>query len=262
MLFETSRHRRAREVLERGFLPAWRDVVDERVPHLGLLDVDERARLEDRALRLVAGKRWEPANGFELTDDIVVTIAAQAAMIALELADDAYRNVGSILVHPTTVVLTGARSVAPGLATDQPMEILGQANLDGPVLIVWDAALAAARHPERGHNVVFHEFAHKLDMLGGNADGTPPMATQEELDHWVQVCTEVYGRISHGVDDGVLRSYAGVNPAEFFAVATEVFFDVPLALRDREPALYEVLRDFYRQDPAARVERVGGPPHR
>ncbi len=261
MLFETSRHRRARELVAAGFRPEWRAVVDQRVPHLRVLDADERKRLEDRALRLVADKRWEPANGFELTDDIVVTIAVQAALIALELADDAYRNVGSILVHPTTVVLRGARSVAAGLSTDQPMEILGQANFDGPVLIVWDAVLAAARHPERGHNVVFHEFAHKLDMLGGNADGTPPMASQAELDRWVEVCTEVYGRISTGDDDGVLRAYAGVNPAEFFAVATEVFFDVPLALREREAALYEVLRGFYRQDPAARLERVGRPQH-
>ena len=254
-LFETARHRRARELRAAGFRPEWRDLVDGRVPHLRLLDADERRRLEARAVDLLAGPRWEAAHGFELTDEIVVTIAAQAALLALELAPDAYRNVGTVLVHPTTITVEGARVVAPGLATDAPMAILGQAHLDGPVVIVWDAAREDARHPERGHNVVLHEFAHKLDMLGGSADGTPPMATREELDRWIEVCTEVYDRISHGVPDGVLRAYAGVNPAEFFAVATEAFFDVPVRLRDREPALYEVLRAFYRQDPAARVAR-------
>ncbi|MCA8967781.1 MAG: zinc-dependent peptidase, partial [Planctomycetes bacterium] len=203
-------------------------------------------------------KRWEAARGFELTDEIVAVIASQAALLVLELAPDAYRNVGSIIVHPTTVVATGQRSVAPGLVTDEPMELLGQAVHDGPVLIVWDAVLAAARHPERGHNVVFHEFAHKLDMLSGTSDGTPPLATREELAAWVRVCTDAYRRVVAGGgpevgERPVLRPYAGVNPAEFFAVATEAFFDVPRALVDHEPSLYRVLSCFYRQDPVARL---------
>ena len=155
----------------------------------------------------------------------------------------------AIVVHPTTVVITGEHSQVGGIVSDDPMPILGQANYQGPVLIVWDEALNEARHPGRGHNVVFHEFAHKIDMLDGTIDGTPPLATREELDRWVEVCTRVYGQVSAGEGGRTLRSYAGVNPAEFFAVATEAFFDDPRGLHHEHSDLYDVLRDFYRQDP-------------
>jgi Mlc titration factor MtfA (ptsG expression regulator) len=135
------------------------------------------------------------------------------------------------------------------------MPILGLASYGGPIIIVWDEALAAARHPGRGHNVVFHEFAHKLDMLDGNIDGTPPLATQEQFDRWVAVCTEVYRQVVEGTAGDSLEPYAGVNPAEFFAVATEVFFDDPEPLRNEHPDLYGVLVDYYRQDPALRLAR-------
>jgi voltage-gated potassium channel Kch len=136
-----------------------------------------------------------------------------------------------------------------GIVSDDPMPILGQAAYQGPVLIVWDEALNEARHPGTGHNVVFHEFAHKIDMLDGTIDGTPPLATRDELERWVEVCTRVYGQVSSGNGGRTLRAYAGVNPAEFFAVATEAFFDDPRGLHDEHGDLYDVLREFYRQDP-------------
>jgi Mlc titration factor MtfA (ptsG expression regulator) len=98
--------------------------------------------------------------------------------------------------------------------------------------------------------VVFHEFAHKLDMLDGTVDGTPPLATTEDLQRWVRVCTAAYEEVVQGRGGRSLRSYAGVNPAEFFAVATEAFFDDPHLLCREHPELYAVLGDFYRQDPA------------
>ena len=157
-----------------------------------------------------------------------------------------------MLVHPTTVVLTGEHSQVAGIVSDGPMPILGQAELHGPVTIVWDAVNDEARHPGSGHNVVFHEFAHRLDMLDGAADGTPPMGSVEQSERWVEVCTRVYGQVVEGRGGTALRSYAGVNPAEFFAVATEAFFEDPLALRRQQPDLYEVFSGYYRQDPAAR----------
>lgn len=256
-LFQTRRGRRRRELLDGGFRPEWRDLLAERMAHWHLLGDEERQRLEHLALRLMVDKRWEAARGFELTDDIEVTIAAQAALLALGLPDDAYREVQAIVVHPTTVVARGQRSVVPGLVTDGDQAILGQAAQGGPVLIVWDAALAGARHPERGFNVVYHEFAHKLDMAEGAMDGTPPLATADQLQRWIDVCTDAFDRVAHGMAGPVLRSYAGVNPSEFFAVATEAFFDLPVALRTQEPDLYEVLSDYYRQDPAARQQRAG-----
>ena len=140
----------------------------------------------------------------------------------------------------------------------EPAALLGEAHDQrGPILIAWDDAQRAAKHPGRGRNVVFHEFAHKLDMLDDMTDGTPPLPA-DQLDRWVEVCTEAYEALHDGEPRPPLDMYGGTNPAEFFAVATECFFDAPVALEQHEPALYEVLRDFYDQDPAERA-RVTNP---
>lgn len=254
MLFETRKHRRRRELREAGFPPAWRALLAQRLAHWTVLDDAERARLEQLTLDLLAEKTWEAANEFELTEEMMLLIAAEASLLGLGLADDCYRGVHTILVHPSTVVLRGEHSQVTGVVSDSPMPVLGRAQHHGPIMIAWDAAKDEARHPERGHNVVFHEFAHALDMLDGAVDGTPPLDDREQLDGWIAVCTEAYERSERG-DSEVLRPYAGVNPAEFFAVTTETFFTVPRELARHEPDLYAVLSGFYRQDPATRQER-------
>ncbi len=225
--------------------------------HWRLLDDDESALLEAITVHLLDHKRWEAANGFALTETMRVLIAAQAALLGLGLGIDAYRNVKTVLVHPTTQVLRGQRAgPATGVVTDSPMPILGQTKFAGPVSIAWDEATDNARHPERGHNVVYHEFAHKLDLLDGMIDGTPPLETKEEVERWVDVCTREYEALGNGRGGHLLRDYAAVNTGEFFAVATEVFFDLPVRMRREKRDLYEVLADFYRQDPAARADRT------
>ncbi len=253
MLFETRKHRHRRELLEAGFTDEWRAVCERRFRWWPSLSDDERSRLESIALGLVVDKDWEAARDFTVTDEMTVVIAAQAALLVIGLPiDDPYHDVHAIVVHPTTLVLTGEHSQVEGLVSDDPMEILGQAEYHGPVLVAWDQVLDDARHPGTGHNVVFHEFAHQLDMLDGTTDGTPPLATQEQFDRWVEVCTRVYEQVAAGAGGHALSSYAGVNPAEFFAVATETFFDDPHGLRAEHPDLYGCLADFYRQDPASR----------
>jgi Mlc titration factor MtfA (ptsG expression regulator) len=247
------RWRRRRAQWEAGFLPEWDELLARRIPLLGRLSGDERERLEQLALGLMIDTRWEAANGFVLTDEIRVTIAAQAALLVLGLPDDSFRLVQSILVHPTTMVMSGEHSQVNGLASREPMPIVGLAEHRGPVVIAWDTARDDARHPGTGHNVVFHEFAHQLDMLDGTVDGTPPLATQDQFDRWVEVCTRVYHQVEAGTAGHALSSYAGVNTGEFFAVATEVFFDDPHALIREHRDLYEVMAEFYRQDPAART---------
>ena len=138
--------------------------------------------------------------------------------------------------------------------SDADLAIVGQTTFDGPVFIAWDAAREGARHPERGHNVVYHEFAHKLDMDDGTVDGTPVLDPAARP-RWIEVCTAVYQQVRDGRAGPLLDDYAGVNPGEFFAVATEVFFDRPLELARAYPDLYDVLQAFYRQDPAARARR-------
>jgi MtfA peptidase len=181
----------------------------------------------------------------------------QAGLLALGLDPDCYHEVRAIIVHPTTRVLTGPRpGPARGVVVDGPFPVIGQAHgRRGPVIVAWDAVRRDLRRAEGGHNVVFHEFAHKLDMLDGILDGTPPQSDQATLDRWIAVCTAEYEALRAGEGGPLLRRYAGTNPGEFFAVATEVFFVRPVELATDKPDLYEVLAGFYRQDPAERVRR-------
>jgi Mlc titration factor MtfA (ptsG expression regulator) len=246
---------RRRSALRRPFPDAWRELLTRGFVHWRTLDGEERRRLEDLIRIILVDKYWEATNGFTLTEEMRILIAAMASLLVLGLDYDYYHRVTSVIVAPSTVALEGSRPVGDGLYTNDPDWIIGQARYDGPVLIAWDAARRDALHPERGGNVVYHEFAHKLDMLGGSVDGAPPLESKAEYRRWVQVCQAEYERLRRGEGDELLDPYAGENPGEFFAVVTEVFFDVPLALRAEKPDLYAICRDFYRQDTAGREER-------
>lgn len=258
MLFDWLRNRRRSKLRTRPFPVRWEDYLRANVAHYCLLSPDERAELQGMIHVFLAEKHWEGCGGLALTDEIRVTIAAQACMLLLGLSHGFFRNVTSILVYPSTVVPPEHR---PGVfeqvtgPVDAPQPLLGQAFLKGPVILVWDEVLHGARHPERGHNVVYHEFAHKLDMLDGVADGTPPLVSDDRMARWVEVCSAEFERLRALAYQGkttFLDAYATVNEAEFFAVATEEFFDRPIPLQETAPDLYQVLSDYYRQDPAKR----------
>ena len=257
-MFSLTRAGRVRKALAQPFPEAWRVLLAASLVHWGMLDDDERTRMEELIRVFLVAKRWQAARDFELTEDIRVLISAMACLLILGLDEGYYDTVGWIEVHPTTVVRTGLRGTGvAGVVSDSPLPILGEASFDGPVVIAWDTASANARHPERGHNVVYHEFAHKLDMGDRLVDGTPRFEDPEQRQRWIEVCTAEFEQLRRGDAGPLLDAYGGVNPAEFFAVVTEVFFDRPVDLERAKPDLYGVLRSFYRQDPAAR-ERARG----
>lgn len=262
-MFEKSRWSQKRHALDGPFPDAWAELLDGRLVHWKLLDDDERALLEDLIRVFLVDKRWEAANGFELTEAHRVTISAMACLLVLGLDYDHFAKVNWIQVHPTTVVRQGVRGTGvQGVVSDSPYPILGEAAFDGPVVIAWDSALASARHPERGHNVVYHEFAHKLDMANGLVDGTPPIDDKAQVSRWIEVCAAEYEALRDGRGGPLLDPYGGVNPGEFFAVATELFFDRPVEMQRHKRALYDVLAGFYRQDPAERERRSASAPRR
>jgi len=244
----------------KGLPDNWADIVEAHVWVWRVLDDDERGVLEARSDWLLRHKHWEAAHGFALDDEITVTVAAQAALLILGLGVEAYREVSAIIVYPGAMQSRGVYAgPVPGTVTDGVVPLLGQAHdRRGPVLLAWDQARDASRHPGRGQNVVYHEFAHKLDMLDHVIDGTPPLPRRGDVARWVEVCTEAYDALRAGVERPPLQPYGATDPGEFFAVATEAFFDVPTALEEHEPRLYEVMRDFYQQDPAARLRRFEG----
>jgi Mlc titration factor MtfA (ptsG expression regulator) len=261
-LFHWLRDRRRAEARKLPFPPAWEAFVSANVAHYCMLDDSERAELHAMMQVFLQEKNWEGCGGLNLTDEIRVTIAAQACLLLLGLPHDYYRNVKSILVYPSTVVPPERR---PGIfervdgPVAPPVPIVGQAFARGPVILIWDTVLRGARHPEQGHNVVYHEFAHKLDMLDGAADGTPLLADRARFAEWVAVCSQEFLRLRRLAEKGhktFIDSYGAASEAEFFAVATEEFFDRPLALRRHAPDLYRVLSAYYRQDTARRATRT------
>jgi MtfA peptidase len=241
------------------WLDGWEPIVARQVRHWATLDDDERARLGDLVAWFVTRKRFEAARGFELTQEVVLTVAGHAALLVLGLGPDALRDVRAVVVHPRTITQRGARATTiRGVVADGPRRVLGHtAALRGPVVLSWSSVRSDLRRPGGGHNVILHELAHKLDAADGMFDGTPELADGSLRAEWVRVCTREYRRLRRRPGSGVLRDYAATNPAEFFAVATEAFFERPVELAEAKPDLYRVLRDYYGQDPAARAARAG-----
>ena len=248
-------HRR-KKILESPFPAAWEAILETNVVHYRRLAEPERKHLRDLVQVFVTEKYWEGCGGLVLTDEIRVTIAAEACLMILAIPHDLYSNVETIFVYPSTVVRP-ERCVGVFETPRSPLfpsaPILGEAHYRGPVILVWDSVKRGARHPESGHNVVYHEFAHKLDMLDGSANGTPPLLAARQPE-WARVCEKEFEKLRDSSTKGkrtFLDPYGGTNEAEFFAVATEKFFDQPQAMQKFHPALYDILRGFYRQDPAA-----------
>ena len=260
-MFNWFRKRQRRKTLQKPFPQSWRDILGEMVIHYGYLDQAEKHQLEQLIQVFISEKNYEGCGGLELTDEIKVVIAAQACLLVLGLPSFQYAELQSILVYPTTVALPESR---PGIFTQNwgivpdQRAILGQAWLRGPVILVWDAVQRDTRHPERGHNVVYHEFAHILDMRDGAADGTPELESVHLYRQWVEICSKEFFRLKKNVESGdknLLDPYGAVHEAEFFAVATELFFDRPMRMEKDHPELYDVLRAYYQQDTAARERR-------
>lgn len=240
-----------------GLPPNGQALVAQHLAIWPLLEDAEQERLLQVTDELLSRKRWEAARGFDLDDTVRVVIASQAALLVLGLSTDHYRLVSGIVVHPSTLQTSGVRAgPSPGTVSADRLAVLGLAQDGrGPVVVAWDQALAGAHRTERGHSVVLHEFAHKLDMLDGAIDGTPLLPRDVRSD-WVTVCTDVYEDLVAGRPRPPMRWYGATNPGEFFAVATEVFFEQPRELAALEPELYDVLSRFYRQDPAVREARA------
>lgn len=264
MLFR--RRRRARAAA-RPFPPEWEALLARRFASWSRLSEVDRGELRRLILVFLAEKDFEGCAGLEITDEIRVVIAAQACLLLLHRESDYYPTVSTILVYPSAYRATGRRVGPGGVVTESDGVRLGEMATHttnslggGPVVLAWDHVLAGAHDMRDGHNVVLHEFAHALDAENGNVDGAPALGDRARYTAWARVLGGEYERLVHDLQSmhrGVLDPYGATNPAEFFAVTTEAFFEKPLALRAQHPDLYAQLAAFYRQDPAS----VPAPPH-
>jgi Mlc titration factor MtfA (ptsG expression regulator) len=215
---------------------------------------DDRARFLQHAARLVQRTNWEAARGFEVTDAIVDSIAAHAALLVagFEPRTEPFRDVTSVIVHAGTfVTYDTVPGPARGVVSDAPRYLAGQAGHGrGPIVLDWRTAQREIADPEGGTNVIYHEFAHKLDQLDGLFDGMPPLGSNEGRARWAQTMGTNYRRLRRRGRDPLVRAYGATNEAEYFAVVSELFFTVPALLREHHRRVYDVLADFYKQDPA------------
>lgn len=249
------RRRRARIVAE-PFPAEWDEIIRRNVSQVAQLREDEQERLRKWVQVFVAEKYWEGCLGLEMTDEVKVTIAAQAGRLVLGMDGEHFDRVLTVLVYPSDYYAQERRPGPAGTVIEGPEHRLGEAWHQGPVILSWPSVLAAGRRRNRGQNVVLHEFAHVLDMLDHGIDGVPPLDSAEQYRTWDEVMRAEYEKLARRAEQGratLLDHYGAVNEAEFFAVATECFFEQPVEMAERHPRLYEVLRGFYHQDPAARL---------
>lgn len=235
---------RRRILLRRPFPDAWRPLVDEHLPFARAFDSDERQRFFDH-LRLFAWRvRFEGVQGVEITDEVRVIVAGQAARMARNLPLDAYDHLGSVVVYPSHYRHEGKDTV-----------ILGEAHRLGTMVLSWDAVTHGIGNARDGQNTTLHELAHVLDAQDGELDGTPLL--EKGYRRWAQVLSKHFLSLrDRPRRRSLLRQYGATNEAEFFAVASEAFFEKARQLKEKAPDLYEELQRYYGVDPAEVAEQL------
>jgi len=246
------RYRRRRRLMAAPFPAAWEKILQEHVSLYRHLPAPLKRQLQERINVFLAEKRFEGCDGLVLTDEMRVTIAALACALLLNCTTDYYPRLVSILVYPRPYFAEAGYRFGQqhGLGAQARS---GESWPTGAVVLAWDSIRQEALDIHPPHNLVLHEFAHQLDQEESAAEGLPLLKGRAKYVAWARILGEEYERLRHGVErdqPDVMDEYGATTPAEFFAVATETFFDRPLDMKRSHPALYAELRDYYRVDPA------------
>jgi Mlc titration factor MtfA (ptsG expression regulator) len=252
-MFDAFRRWRRNRIIARASLdPAlWRQTLG-RLPFLRGLSDAERERLREAVILFLHRKSIHGAGGLKLDAGMQLQIAVQACILILNLDIDYYRGWIEVIVYPDEFVPTIEYTDEDGVVHKEHEPRAGEAWLQGPVILSWADVAPSAD----GVNVVIHEFAHKLDMLNGDANGFPPLHHGMSREAWSRAFTAAYADFRRRVDvdeEVAIDPYAAESPGEFFAVMSEAFFEIPHAVSGLYPQVYDQLRLFYRQDPAVRV---------
>lgn len=236
------------------FREEWIALLEKNVPLYSRLPEAFRLRLHERIAQFIATVRFEGCGGLELTEDMILTVAAQACLLVAHRDGRPYPKLEVVYLYPSTFRSVQKQVDEMGVVTEGEVARLGESWGRGSVVLAWDSVAQGARNLGDGHNVTFHEFAHQLDHEDGATDGAPGLPNRAAYRSWAQVFQENYNDFQHLLETGrktVIDPYGATNPAEFFAVATETFFEKPHQLFRKRPELYEELRKYYGVDPRA-----------
>ena len=255
------RDHRRQELAAQPFPPEWVQIIDRNVPYGRHLHPEERRHLEDLIKVFIAEKHFEGCGGLEITDEVKVTIAAQACLLLLNLHHNYFERLKSIVVYPESFGFTQEEpGPTSGTVEMRSFHAAGLSSTLGAVVLSWPDTMRGGQNPNDGFNVVLHEFAHQLDQLDGAMNGAPVLEGGAMYRDWAHVLGAEYQRLQAEVETGassLISAYGATKPAEFFAVVTELFFEKPVDLQREHPELYEEFRQYYRQDPAARLQESG-----
>lgn len=254
MFWGWAARRRRRAILAEPFPLEWEAIFERGVRLAARLPAEHQQRLRQLTQIFVVEKNWEGLRGLAITDEMKVVIAAHACLLVVAMPEEIhFDQVLSVLIQPTGYVARGIEVIGGGIVEGRQARI-GQTGWREPVVVSWRDARAAGRGETPGRNVVLHEFAHQLDMLNGRfTDGTPTMENREQAERWAQVMEPEFQDLVESCRRDrptLIDCYGATNRTEFFAVTTEVFFEQPVLLRRYHPDLYEVLRAYFRLDPA------------
>ena len=246
--------RRRGKLRAEPFPEAWSAVLKKNFPLYPRLSNEDRAELHGHIHVLLKEKTFEGCDGLELTDEIRVTIAAQAALLLLHRDTDYYPELHSILVYPETYVVEAEEVDEMGVVHEFDDDRSGETWEQGSMILAWDEVLEGGRDLDDDFNVVFHEFAHQLDLENGEIDGIPRLESKDHYAKWTQTlmaALELFRKDVRRRKRTAIDPYAAEDLSEFFAVSVESFFEQPLRLKKTYPALYRELSEYFRQDSAA-----------
>src|SRR4026208_2068173 len=253
MIFEFLKQQRRRRLRARPFPKDWLALIQRHVVFFHKLTAGDRAELLGHMQVFLAEKRFEGCGGFAITGELRVTSAAQACLLLLHRETDYFPGLVTILVYPLTYMVQEDHQVGEHVWQEGTVSRLGETGRRmGSLVLSWGAVKHGAADPSDGKNVVLHEFAHQLDFENEAADGVPGLSTREQQIAWSEVMRSEYASLRAADESGIptlLDTYGATNPAEFFAVSVEAFFEQPRALRAHHPKLYAELQTYFQQDP-------------
>jgi Mlc titration factor MtfA (ptsG expression regulator) len=245
---------------EPPFPEGWLKIIRQNVPYYGRLPAEKQQRLQKHTQLFITEKRFEGCGGLSLTDEIKVTIAAQACILILGSDQVMYPHLRAVLVYPHDYFVNVKETSRNGITTEGVQQRMGESWSYGNVVLAWDDVQRNASNGRAGSNLVFHEFAHQLDREFGATERIA-LPAEESDDEWTQTLRKEYRAFTNDLEMGrstLIDPYGAKNPAEFFAVTTEAFFERPIALNQEYPELYEQLQSFYGQNPVEYFSRDSG----
>lgn len=243
---------RLKRALGAPFPAEWIAIVERNIGVYPNLPMELRLQLRQMIKQFLHQKHFSGAGGMEITDEVRVTIAAEACMLLLNRNCGVYPALRYIIVYPAAFVVDRPNSISGGVVSTGRKGVLGESWSNGKVILAWDDVLRGSTNFVDGQNVVLHEFAHQLDSESGNTNGAPILAGNNCLRTWATTLSGEFEDLQRDAWKGkrsLLDHYGATNPAEFFAVATETFFEKPRQMAKHHSELFEVLSCYYRVDP-------------